>query len=294
MFIKRFNAVPDSDLNVAVNREEETISKKLLEENAELKEKLYLVEAELEKVTNLEKQIEEATREKEEFENLYVNERIKSKDLENQIGDLKSDLVKVRSEGMKSNQKFKVLEDEKTIVLDEIDNIKQENNVLNEELMTLAVDIESKKREILKLKEDLVHIKDEPENDKKKNHQVKSSQTEIEDALSKSSVPNTREERLSFISYPCFYCGNLVTSEGDLTMHRTLCHNELLKDHAPTVPFTCDLCDDEFSYSSDLEKHYTANHLRTLPYRCDFCDFKLENLLDLQCHIRTFHRNKLP
>ena len=104
-FIKRFNDVPGSDLNVAVNREEETISKKLLEENAELKEKLYLVEAELEKVTNLEKQIEEATREKEEFENLYVNERIKSKDLENQIGDLKSDLVKVRSESMKSNQK---------------------------------------------------------------------------------------------------------------------------------------------------------------------------------------------
>ena len=95
-FIKRFNDVPDSDLNVAVNREEETISKKLLEENAELKEKLYLVEAELEKVTNLEKQIEEATREKEEFENLYVNERIKSKDLENQIGDLRSDLVKVK------------------------------------------------------------------------------------------------------------------------------------------------------------------------------------------------------
>ena len=87
-FIKRCNAVPDSELNVAVNREEETISKKLLEENAELKEKLYLVEAELEKVTTLEKQIEEATREKEEFENLYVNERIKSKDLENQIGEL--------------------------------------------------------------------------------------------------------------------------------------------------------------------------------------------------------------
>ena len=95
-FIKRFNDVPDSDLNVAVNREEETISKKLLEENAELKEKLYLVEAELEKVTNLEKQIEEASREKEEFENLYVNERIKSKDLKNQICDLRSDLVKVK------------------------------------------------------------------------------------------------------------------------------------------------------------------------------------------------------
>ena len=54
--------------------------------------------------------------------------------------------MKVRSERMKSNQKFKVLEEEKTTVLDEIDNIRQENNVLNEELMTLAVDIESKKR----------------------------------------------------------------------------------------------------------------------------------------------------
>ena len=97
-------------------------------------------------MTNLEKQIEEASREKEEFENLYVNERIKSKDLENQIGDLRSDLVKVKSERKKSNQKFEVLEDEKTTVLDEIDNIKQENNVLNEELMTLAVDIESKKK----------------------------------------------------------------------------------------------------------------------------------------------------
>ena len=104
-FFKTFNAVPHSDLNVAVHREEETNSKKLLEDTAELKEKLYLVQSEPEKVTDLEKQIEEATREKEEFENLYVNERIKSKDLENQIGDLKSDLVKVRSESMKSNQK---------------------------------------------------------------------------------------------------------------------------------------------------------------------------------------------
>ena len=66
-FIKTFNAVPDRNLNVAVHREEETNSKKLLEEHAELEEKLYLVEAELEKVTNLEKQIEEATREEEEF-----------------------------------------------------------------------------------------------------------------------------------------------------------------------------------------------------------------------------------
>ena len=51
-FFKTFNAVPHSDLNVAVHREEETNSKKLLEKNAELKEKLYLVEAEVEKVTN--------------------------------------------------------------------------------------------------------------------------------------------------------------------------------------------------------------------------------------------------
>ena len=134
----------------------------------------------------------------------------------------------------------------------------------------MAVDIESKKREILKLKEDLVHIKDEPGNDTEKNHKVKSSQTEIEDALSKSPIQNTSEERLSFASYPCLYCGNMVTSEGDLVVHRTLCHNELLRDHAPTVPFTCDLCNEEFSYSSDLEKHYTANHPRTLPVMCDF------------------------
>ena len=62
-------------------------------------------------------------------------------------------------------------------------------------------------------------------------------------------------------------------TEGDLVVHRTLCHNEPPGDHAPTVP---------------------TYHPRTLPVRCDFCDFELENLLDLQCHIRTFHRNMLP
>ena len=52
----------------------------------------------------------------------------------------------------------------------------------------------------------MVHIKDEPENDTKKNHKEKSNQTKIENATRKSSVQ--RDERLSFASYPCFYCGN--------------------------------------------------------------------------------------
>ena len=310
--IKRHETAPEPQIKLKDSDYKENV----MQENEIMKKKLKVAE----KAAN---ELKEVIEDRKRLESAHEKDQEKIKELENQIAGIRSELLTVKRDKNTTNQKYKGLEEEFSMLEANRNNVKEENKAVKEELENkiknknkLLADKTSECKQLIEDKvqlEELLEnahlelkaVKKETDNNNEFKFKCSLCDSDFVQAVelsehirsnhSKDQVSQTRtlnkivytqtEEKIETCEYPCFYCDYVITSCKDLMQHKGDC---------PVFPDKCDQCDAKFRYRSDLIDHYKTNHPEITLVWCDFCQAGFDALEELQCHIRTEHRNYLP
>ena len=139
------------------------------------------------------------------------------------------------------------------------------------------------------------------------------------DQVSQTKTPSNeittiqREKKDETYEYPCFYCGQIISSKESLQSHQIECHNSDLGFHDriyretyfhPVLPafphhppfllpleVSCYKCCEKFKNKSELRTHCNASHPDLVLFWCDFCLTNFGSERGLQSHIRNKHKD---
>ena len=313
--IKRHKTAPEPEIKLKDSDYEENVK----QENEMLKKKL-----------EVDKEMNAVIAERKRLESAREKDQEKIKELENQIADIRSELLTVKRDKNKSSQKYKTLEEEFSLLEANRNKVKEENKAIKEELENKIKNknklLADKTSECKQLVEDKVQLEEQLDN----------AHLELKAAKKESDTDNNNELKLK-----CSLCDSDFVQAVELRKHirsnhckdqvsqtRTVnkfvstqtdekietCESEYpcfycdyvitsfedLMQHKGDCPVLemfqdkCDQCDAKFTYRSDLIDHYKTNHPEISLVWCDFCQAGFGALAELQCHIRMVHKNNLP
>ena len=235
-----------------------------------------------------------------------------SKLVEEQVADLREEIIKVKHESARFQTNIKNLEDDLAMSKAEKENVKYENGKMFTALKTYETEVEVLKKDRDSLEQELGKKKQIFNCDKcgysatsqcdfKKHVQAQ----HLKNKCNQTEVFNLVDtEKHEFSEYPCHYCRKTIKSEKDLEEHKLVCYTS--KDLAL---YPCDICGAQCTDMMDFERHRTTHHPQDLrehfknenPYfneeelnSCDFCGLQFGTLGCLRNHIRNQHKEMLP
>ena len=245
-------------------------------------------------------------------------EKSKVKTFEEQIGDLREELVKIKKERKNLNTDLKatrteleeikvenilvqkVMEDFKdklnvkneTLRDSEIESVKLKNErvLLERELEKSALEISFLKNEKCEPAKKEEHRKHSCVNCEMEHESLAQLRQHIRSTHFKDQVSQTRFNgaECDFVEYACFYCRKQLTSLNDLEDHKPICYN--IKDF---TLYPCDFCGAQCPDEASLGRHRTTYHeLGTFSkelgvefFYCDICPSNYRSKVELRVHM---------
>ena len=259
----------------------------LEEENLRLKKELRNTETTLKETKRLDTNCKESTFEKERFKNLYEKGKDKIKDLESQIAEFRTELLKLKSCKNKISQKLKANEDNLSRLNDENIVLKHEITALKDNLINSDKIIKFKECEIGKVnnENDSLQIKLQNLNQREINNTCTSSRFSCELCEKRTNLQTELRDHVRNIHQKH---QSSQTVEIKVSEVSTVSHDDFESEEA--IPcmiakefeeYPCFYCDEIFKEEKDIQIHNLSCHEAALSsvcdYVCDKCSAKCPN-----------------
>ena len=332
-FIKRF------DETSQIENETQDVTETLKKENLSLKLKLREVEKSFEELVNMEVKRHEAEEERNRLENVLAKEKVKIKECEQDAEAFRSEVLGLKSDKKKIGLTLASIEEE-------VKKLKIENKGLKKELDSNHIKVEKSENTCdkivtkfpCKLCDKILSDQTEIQEHAKTHHKHKCNQTDeiqvecpfcgvefpnrvdlsdhvrcnhVKDQVCQTQPANEPLQKINIeSSYPCFYCGKIITSSNEmLKEHSKHClipipkHCEMAIYKKPLIQsqyhpqsfmfpidFPCYTCPKVLSNKQDLRMHYDTSHPEKIMFWCEVCLTNFGSDRGLKSHMRNQHQ----
>ena len=247
--------------------------KNMEEENLRLRERLRTAEDALCEVVVLEKNVKAAISEKTRLEKIHEKDKEEIKQLEIQIADYRSELLKIKSDKNKLSQKSKIQEEELASMSEKMSKLEQLSKSTGKELKQSVKVIESKDRDLARVIQENGNLKADLE--KALDEKEKLLSDRINDAIASNIL--------------CRFCEKTFNDKDKLNEHIRELHQQVKCIQTQMFLKTVDSETNTFEKTDSFLAEPKENLFED--YECFYCQAPIKTKMFLEYHRTNCHIN---